>query len=201
MARPVNADAQATRARILTAASHLFARQGHGAVSMRAIARGAETTQATLHHYYGTKDALYGACVDAMYTQIEVLQGQLMEALSGASSPQQVLFWGIEAAYRLGRENQDPVRLVYRQVLDAGEASEPRRARAVTRFLDAAVLYVAPLSTLAPAECRSMLYSFMLLMNRVVLLEPAEVADIWPDGDVEGGLVMAFGRMLALAPA
>lgn len=57
------ADARAaeTRKDILDAAEELFAERGFSAASMREIARRAKTSQALLHHHYGTKANLYEA--------------------------------------------------------------------------------------------------------------------------------------------
>jgi len=55
------ARAQDTRRAILDAAEQLFAQLGYAATSMRAIARGASTSQALLHHHFGTKARLYDA--------------------------------------------------------------------------------------------------------------------------------------------
>jgi TetR/AcrR family transcriptional regulator len=53
--------AEATRTTILDAAETLFAARGYAGTSMRELARGANTSQALLHHHFGTKAALYEA--------------------------------------------------------------------------------------------------------------------------------------------
>src|SRR5690606_28601796 len=50
-----------TRQAILDAAEQLFAERGYAATSMRAIAGAARTSQALLHHHFGTKAQLYEA--------------------------------------------------------------------------------------------------------------------------------------------
>jgi len=167
---------------------------------MREIAREATTTSGTLHHYFGNKKALHQACVDEMYARVAQLQTHMVQQLSTASSASDLLSGAVRSSYRLARDNRDAVRLVQRAVLDQGESSEPQRAQAVTRFLDTAVALVEPLSSLGASECRSMLYAFMLLVNRVALLEHSELARVWPEGDVEDQLVSASERMLGLRP-
>ena len=136
--------------------------------------------------------------MDNMYGRVEELQTRLVAELATASSPSELLSVAVRSSYRLARDNRDAVRLVQGGVLDQGESSEPRRSEAVGRFLDAGTAVVEPLSELGAAECRSMLYAFMLLVNRVALLEPEELTQVWPDGDVEDQLVAAAGRMLAV---
>lgn len=58
MARPAGTKGERTRARILDAASELFARSGFNAVSLRQIAARAGITHAGLLHHFPGKDAL-----------------------------------------------------------------------------------------------------------------------------------------------
>ncbi len=53
--------AKDARQAILDAAEQVFAERGYAAASMRAIASSARTSQALLHHHFGTKAALYDA--------------------------------------------------------------------------------------------------------------------------------------------
>ncbi len=202
MARPVNADPAETRARIIAAAARLFAQSGPSAVSMRKIAAAASTTAATLHHYFGNKEGLYEACIDAMYARIKAIGQELAAALvQPKAPPHTVIGDGIRKAFRAAQAHRDVVRLVSRQVLDDGESAAPRRTAAVTALLTLADPYLERSSPLAAADRRSMLYSFMLLFNRAVLLEPKEVRRIWPAGDVEAALTDAFMRMLCIPEA
>ncbi|TDC78326.1 TetR/AcrR family transcriptional regulator [Streptomyces hainanensis] len=67
--RPRRAEAAgggpATRDRILAAARAEFAERGYDAASIRGIARVAEVDQALVHHYFGTKEQVFGAAVAA----------------------------------------------------------------------------------------------------------------------------------------
>jgi TetR/AcrR family transcriptional regulator len=66
--------AAATRALILDAAEALFAEKGFSGTSMRAIARQASTSQALLHHHFGTKEGLYEAVKSRFTDRSEALQ-------------------------------------------------------------------------------------------------------------------------------
>ena len=59
--RPGNVD---TRAEIVDAARAVFAEDGYGEVSMRAIARRADVDPALVHHYFDDKAALFIATMD-----------------------------------------------------------------------------------------------------------------------------------------
>ncbi len=52
-----------TRSRILAAARELFARNGFGNTSVRAVAADAGVDAALVHHYYGTKQQLFSAAM------------------------------------------------------------------------------------------------------------------------------------------
>jgi AcrR family transcriptional regulator len=58
MARPVNADGEATAKRILDAAFRCYL-DGGGFTSIRDIAREAKVSLAMIHHYFGSKAKLY----------------------------------------------------------------------------------------------------------------------------------------------
>src|ERR1041385_6512140 len=82
MARPVNADAQATQAKILATAYDLFAARGIDGASVRDIAKGAAVSLAMVHHYFGSKQGLYEACVDAMLNELGGLRTEFESKLS-----------------------------------------------------------------------------------------------------------------------
>ncbi|WP_231121011.1 TetR/AcrR family transcriptional regulator, partial [Mycobacterium colombiense] len=64
--RPVGADAERTRARIITAAMRCVAEAGHTRATIREIARGAGMTSASLYHYFANKSELLEATVSEM---------------------------------------------------------------------------------------------------------------------------------------
>ncbi len=178
MARPVGADAGATRERILGAAAHLFATMGLGRASMRGIARKAEVSQSTVHHYFHTKQALHQACIDEMYARLAQLREVLAPSWDATASPQQRLRNAVSQIYGFGRENSDAVRLVQRSVLDRGEGVHAERQAVLFGALD---LLAAPLSEQSPhddAEVRRVLYAFNLLMARMVLVGDEEIVRV-----------------------
>jgi TetR/AcrR family transcriptional regulator len=59
--RLVEPRAESTRNTILDAAEKMFAARGFAGTSMRELAREAQTSQALLHHHFGTKIGLYDA--------------------------------------------------------------------------------------------------------------------------------------------
>ncbi|BCJ40641.1 TetR family transcriptional regulator [Actinoplanes ianthinogenes] len=68
--RPGNPD---TRESILDAARTAFADKGYDGASIRAIATGAGVDPALVHHYFGTKDKLFLAAMQAPMDPLEVI--------------------------------------------------------------------------------------------------------------------------------
>jgi AcrR family transcriptional regulator len=62
-----------TRDRILASARELFARNGIGNTSIRAVAAAAGVDSALVHHYFGTKEKLFAAAVHIPIDPMEVL--------------------------------------------------------------------------------------------------------------------------------
>jgi AcrR family transcriptional regulator len=69
--RPGNQD---TREAILTAAREAFAERGFDGASIRAIAAAAGVDPALVHHYFGNKDQLFLAAIDAPINPAELLE-------------------------------------------------------------------------------------------------------------------------------
>jgi AcrR family transcriptional regulator len=62
-----------TRDRILSNARELFARNGIGNTSIRAIAAAADVDAALVHHYFGTKEQLFAAAVHIPIDPMQIL--------------------------------------------------------------------------------------------------------------------------------
>lgn len=72
--RPRNAEA--TRASILDAARNQFARCGYEAAGLRDIARGAGVDAALINRYFGGKEELFVAVLEAKLSPEELTQGE-----------------------------------------------------------------------------------------------------------------------------
>lgn len=76
--RAARADGLATRAKVLTAAAQIFARDGYEGASLRGIASEAEIDIATLKYHFGDKDALFAAVYRDGYEQFQAAVGPLL---------------------------------------------------------------------------------------------------------------------------
>ncbi|MGO9152498.1 TetR/AcrR family transcriptional regulator [Mycobacterium sp.] len=61
LGRPVGADGEQTRRRIITAAMRCVAEVGYSQATIREIARAADTTSGSLYHYFANKSDLFSA--------------------------------------------------------------------------------------------------------------------------------------------
>src|SRR5215470_16673539 len=68
---------EANRARILKAAIDEFAARGVKGASMDAIAARTHTTRALINYYFGSKEKLYIAVLEQVYSGIRDAEGQL----------------------------------------------------------------------------------------------------------------------------
>jgi len=85
MARPINADAAVTRARILDAALELFANRGFYGTSMRQIGAASGVTGSALYHHFENKDAILHAVVGELRA---LADAQLQQVAQGMASQQ-----------------------------------------------------------------------------------------------------------------
>jgi AcrR family transcriptional regulator len=78
------AGASGTREAILAAASTLFAERGYEATTIRAVAAEAGVDPALVHHFHGTKEALFAAATRLPYNPAETIPALLADGLDGA---------------------------------------------------------------------------------------------------------------------
>jgi AcrR family transcriptional regulator len=180
MARPFQANAAATRQRILKAATHLFAMHGEGTTSMRQIARDAGVVQATIHHYYESKERLYEACTEAMVAdveqEVERLAGRLNEKLSVTDAVQEA----VRLAYRYVGAHRATARLLNRQILETGSGSHAAYQALLMSLMKAATPRLLKDSSLDQNELHIALYGLICLMVRISVSEPQEIARLAP---------------------
>ena len=81
LGRPVGANAEQTRRRILTAAMRCVAEVGYSQTTIREIARAADMTSGTLYHYFPNKNELLKATDD----EIEAIVAPRLRAAAAAS--------------------------------------------------------------------------------------------------------------------
>lgn len=209
MARPIHADAEATRGRILAAANRLFSDGGIGSTSMRKIAGEAGVSVAMVHHYFGSKADLYRACVSGMYLELNELRSELEAAFAGANNVDEVLEIAVRRTYGFAREHRPVVQLLMRTVLDTGALDPEHREKVQIPFLERGSTLLASLLGRSVKDARLTLLSITYLIVRFALNTREEQAritaapgasqsdeDADPDSVVEDHLVAAARALL-----
>lgn len=90
--RPGNQD---TREAILKSSRRAFSERGYDGASIRAIATGAGVDPALVHHYFGTKEQLFLAAVEAPVNPGELLPQALAQGIDGAGKRIVTLFLSV----------------------------------------------------------------------------------------------------------
>ena len=178
MARPIHADANATRHRILEASSEFFSRRGRGSTTMRQIARQARVSLAMLHHYFGSKADLYQACLDAMAEELQELRLGLEPAFASALGIHQAIDVAVRQAYAFARRHRSAVQLMMRTVVDTGELDPTHREQVLLPFLDQGAALLAPRLGMSEDATRLALLSINYLVIRFALNSTEEAASI-----------------------
>jgi TetR/AcrR family transcriptional regulator len=75
--KPQRRDPVATRKKLLAAARHEFARSGLAGARVDEIANRAGVNKQLVYHYFGDKDALYGAVLEWVYEEIRAQERKL----------------------------------------------------------------------------------------------------------------------------
>ena len=155
MARPAQANAAMTQARILGAAMRRFAEEGTGNVSIRAIAADAGVTLATVHHYFGSKEQLYNACIVMMYAELERLRDQLEPAFDEVDGPDALIEHVVRQGFRFAWSHRGAIRLLMRTIIDAGHIEYQHRQQVHLPFLDQASRLLARMFEKSASRCVS----------------------------------------------
>jgi AcrR family transcriptional regulator len=72
-------NAVATREAILHSAAAAFSRHGYDGIGVREIAQTAGVTAVLVNRYFGSKEELFAATVELVFTNISFLEGEFME--------------------------------------------------------------------------------------------------------------------------
>ncbi len=187
MARPIHADAAATRQRILQSATRLFSERGE-ASSIRDIAKSAGVSLAMVHHYFGSKDGLYAACVDAMYAELAELRAHLVAALDTTASPVQFLERAVREGFRFACAHRSAMRLMMRGVALRGAIDAARVDEFLTPFLDQTSTLVGSMTGRHPRSLRLPLQSLVFLTGRYAIAELSELMLITGADDADAAL-------------
>ena len=120
MARPVNADAAATKQRILETACQLLETVSPSSFSNREVARRADVSIAMVSHHFGSKQGLIDACIQTMYPGLDEIAVDLQSQIAGGTPLATVLDDAVIRCYRHARRFRAFIRILNVGVIDSG---------------------------------------------------------------------------------
>ena len=198
MSRPRDADASATKKKILDVACALCSEKGHGDTGMRDIASHAGVSRATVHHYFGNKAGLYRASIDAMYAELAELENELLQAFNSSAKPEDTLGDIVKRVFRFSRQHQPALRLVMRTVVDKGELEEPIRDQVFLPFLQRGTRSLANIINLPEDKLRIRLMSLNYLVARYALASDRDLLTITKRNNIVDATSFIEGHLLEL---
>ena len=115
----------ANRARIIKAAMDEFASRGFKGASMDAIASRTRTTRAMINYYFGSKEKLYLAVLEHVYSEIRQAEGELeLDHLAPVEAMRRI----VQFTFRYYIEHEGFVRLVIAENQAKGRHLKKSRA-------------------------------------------------------------------------
>lgn len=176
MARPINANAEETKQRILDAASKLFAEGGFEGTSVRQIASSAGVSLGMIRHYYGSKEGLYRACIDSAYAIYESLAMGIQRRLADGGAPLDVLCASVRDGFRFAHARRDACRLVLWSLMEQGAFRSSNYERLMVPFILDTARLMAPLMSREVGEMALALRTLIFLVTRYATADLDEVA-------------------------
>ena len=189
MSRPVGADSERTKRRLIETAGRHFSSHGPAGTSLRDVATDAGVSLATIHHYFGTKQQLHDACVEALYAELAAAFAPMQALLVGISErvrsasvseadPTAIVSELVRSGFRIALEHQRELKLVMRPWWETGELDERWRYGSLIPFLETVSEAMAEVTGRPPERIRLEVQSIVTLGMRNALTSPRELAEV-----------------------
>lgn len=135
-------DSEVTRELILDAAMREFALEGVAGARTDAIASAAKVNKALLYYYFKDKEALFGAVIDRVFTE---LTSAIDRAISADLPPRERFLAYVGAHFDFIASSPLRPRLFHREMMSSGRDGSPHLKRIVQRYLRPTFAKVAEL--------------------------------------------------------
>jgi AcrR family transcriptional regulator len=194
--RLVDRKPEETRRRLVDAAVRYFARHGLHGASIRELTRAAGVNVAVVNYHFGSKEGLYDAAVDEVYSRLrERIGGSLQLA------PPVRLETVLGDIYRAARKERDSVRLLVRQVLDTGRLTQRTVATHFLPELEQATGLAAQLLGTSRRRARTAMVALTFLMTRYLIQDDHSLAVAFGVSRAKEAVALALDTLVATARA
>ncbi|MFI8995933.1 TetR family transcriptional regulator [Streptomyces sp. NPDC053542] len=174
--RPARTEAPAgpgARERILAAARTEFAERGYDKASIRGIARTAGVDPALVHHYFGTKEQVFGAAIEVTFEPALHLPDLLAHGADGIGERFARYFLGIWE----NPATRAPLIAVIRSAMTHETAAKVLRGFVLRRMLERVAAELAVPEPRLRAELAASQLVGIAMLRYVVQVEPLASAD------------------------
>ncbi|MFG2194766.1 TetR family transcriptional regulator [Streptomyces sp. NPDC048639] len=175
--RPARTDAgtgPGARERILAAARTEFAAHGYDKTSIRGIAKAADVDPALVHHYFGTKEQVFGAAVEVSFEPALFVPDVLAEGSEGVGERLARFFFGVWE----NPVTRAPLLAVIRSALTHEAAAGVLRNFVLRRLLERVAGELQVPDPKFRAELAASQMIGIAMLRYVVKVEPLASADI-----------------------
>jgi AcrR family transcriptional regulator len=172
--RPRAREAESTRARVLAAATDLFARKGLDGVRLREVAAAAGATVPLVCHHFKDKDSLYRAAIEGALQRFAALGWDVLRAQGRFEQRLEAFVAGLIA---LLAADPTATALLHRELMDGGAHARPLAERSFLPLKQAATEEIR--AAQARGEARAELDPELLVLHLVgAVVYPAIAAPI-----------------------
>jgi AcrR family transcriptional regulator len=184
MARPVNANAEQTKRRILHAASGLFADHGFDGTSVRQIAAGAGVSLGMIRHYFGSKEGLYRSCIASAYEIYQQLGVQIRDGVRKGGKPAQVVEEAVRTGFKFALDNRASYKLTLWSLMDSDTWRTELTDTAMLPFIVDVARAIADVTGEPIAEVAFKVRTMIFLVSRYATADLDEMAILHNHGDM-----------------
>ncbi|MBX7473938.1 TetR family transcriptional regulator [Streptomyces sp. NPDC048491] len=166
--RSAGDDGPGTRERILAAARTEFSGRGYDKTSMRGIAKAAGVDAALVHHYFGTKEAVFAAAIEVDFEPaltVEAILGDSLDGVGERLARHFLAIWENPAT-------RTPLLAVIRSALTHEAAAKVLRGVVLRRLLERVAAELSVPDPRLRAELAASHMMGIVIMRYVLELEP-----------------------------
>src|ERR1017187_5678459 len=116
-ARRINRNPDRTRRRLLDASIRLFSARGYHGISVDQIVAAARVNKRMVYHYFGSKEAIYGAALLEVYNRFERLEFRAVESVG---QPKEKLKRLLDSYFKFLDSNPEFTQLVQWENVEGG---------------------------------------------------------------------------------